>query len=880
MRIRCCFICSTSHLHARTAPVVKWPDGQDEPAEDRWSKTYVTKADKTPERPASTGGASVTESTPPPRRFSRPTVSTAISSRVSAHIASATSSRPSSPLKQSTLSQTDETKAKEGILPSPYSSELAKVYGSVLQPKETLASFACATCSASFPPDATIYPDPSDSSEFDLDPNAPIGTRFLCRPCFVMHGGSKGDCPNCHRPVLILKSEGGFVESAGQVWHKKCFLCDGCGRNIGDRPMVDLLSRPCCPDCFDTCLKRPVRDNARSATREDTVTRSGGKRRDSNGRESSPTLDELEKRLGIARSTRRVSTQELQSESEPKKVYPVTPRYSNASLSDSERSTLLGLVSTPDRVGPSLSSSVSSSSASEGRYKSPEPDSSTDYGSPRPRRQSQTRFRTGDTESESPSTRRAYRSGRDSLTGSPAVEGKGASRVQPSEEAIEEMKRRFLVGSPATTPTKPPPTSSNSSTPRRRRSKSRSRSRPRVSDTSTPITAIEESAKKSRSLRTSASTSSLRSALRSQHSFAQDAEETLPLYPDRTGESTRPLRIVRRDRTGDSQSPLRADTTGGTAYLARTSLGGTVRPQRTGDGPYGVDGGDVYTTDATVRSHRTGDTEYTMLASQVTGETGYKEPLTRQSTGGGIGSQHTGYALFPPLRPQKTGDVRTNRNGDAEVASLLGSDDLIDLHGRIPISTSRPSGTVSKIPVPDDTRHSVRSAKKTETVSSLGGYESSVSSTPDLAGDFSDAASVLSSGPTTPPSISPPLRSEKSASKPWSTRTARSNSTPTPTVTPHSRVLPNGIAIPENVPSDARCEKCKEPLFNIKHGGKFVTVPEEPTSTGAAPRRYHTACFTCRVCGEVFEEKEGGHAVFVRVEEGACHVRVSSIFIQ
>ena len=99
-------------------------------------------------------------------------------------------------------------------------------------------------------------------------------------------------------------------------------------------------------------------------------------------------------------------------------------------------------------------------------------------------------------------------------------------------------------------------------------------------------------------------------------------------------------------------------------------------------------------------------------------------------------------------------------------------------------------------------------------------------------------------------------------------------------MTPHSRVLPNGIAIPENVPSDARCEKCKEPLFNIKHGGKFVTVPEEPTSTGAAPRRYHTACFTCRVCGEVFEEKEGGHAVFVRVEEGACHVRVSSIFIQ
>ena len=48
---------------------------------------------------------------------------------------------------------------------------------------------------------------------------------------------------------------------------------------------------------------------------------------------------------------------------------------------------------------------------------------------------------------------------------------------------------------------------------------------------------------------------------------------------------------------------------------------------------------------------------------------------------------------------------------------------------------------------------------------------------------------------------------------------------------------------------------------------------------GAEPKRYHTACFTCKVCGEVFEEKEGGHAVFVRVEEGACHVRVSLTFL-
>lgn len=64
------------------------------------------------------------------------------------------------------------------------------------------------------------------------------------------------------------------------------------------------------------------------------------------------------------------------------------------------------------------------------------------------------------------------------------------------------------------------------------------------------------------------------------------------------------------------------------------------------------------------------------------------------------------------------------------------------------------------------------------------------------------------------------------------------------------------------------------PLFSTQFGGKFVTVPEEPTSTGALPKRYHTVCFKCKICGEVFEEKEGGHAVFVRVKEGSCHVRV------
>ncbi|KAJ3533999.1 hypothetical protein NM688_g7201 [Phlebia brevispora] len=848
------------------APVVKWPDGPDEPVQDKWSKTYVTNSQTTSTRATS---SAVTAPTSTARRFPRPTVNTTISTRVSAHIASATSSRPPSPLKQSsTLSQPTDAKAKEGILPSPHGSELAKVYGSVLQPKESLASYACASCSQPFSPDTTIYPDPSASSAED-------STRFLCRSCFVANGGSRGDCPTCNRPVLILKSEGGFVESVGRVWHKKCFVCEGCGKNIGDNPMVDLLSRPCCHDCFDSCLKRPVdspRAPAREQRRSDHL---GGSRRDSGSRESSPTLDELEKRLGISKTPAKSST------------------YETSSPYDSRPRALPGLASTPERV---KSFSPSSSSLSAARYMSPEHDSSTERGSPGFVRYSQTRLKSPELEEESPSARRRYRHrspAPDSLTGSPGgVRGSPrATAIQPTEEAIEEMKRRFLTGSPAATPTKPS-ISSNSSTPRRR-SKSRSRSRPRASDTSILSSSPDETTKRHRTLRPTSSTSSLRSTLRSQRT-GEDESQFDSMYPQITGESTRPLRIVRRDRTGDSQTVVQEDTTGGTSYTSASS--GLVRPQRTGEPVYGVGAIEHQSTGLTLQAHRTGDTDYTMLASQVTGDTSYTKSVASHRTGNGIGSQHTGYTTFPPLRPQKSGEkdgvkssrresneaankLRVDRTGDAEVASLLGSvpaSDLIDFSARTSppggVKGSRFTGSMSKIPVPVGVKESPARSSTTTSAYSSEGYESSVSSTPDLASDFSDTTSAISSGPSTPPSLSPPQTNKGRlwGSGKGSQTSLHNESTPTA----RSRTLPSAITIPEHVPSDARCQKCKELLFSIKYGGKFVTVPEEPTSTGTPPKRYHTACFRCKVCGEVFEEKEGGHAVFVRVEEGACHVRV------
>jgi len=268
------------------APVVQWNKQSVQGANrDRWSQTYVAKTSTS--TPPSTPQKRILAQRSSPSL--RPRDTTALVSRVSEHIASATNTLPPSPVKHSGVSEEAILSAPD-VISSPYSSELSKVYGSVLQPKGTLESFHCHVCSATFPPDATIYPDPTDTS----------GGRFMCRSCFSQNGGSRGICLECSRPVLILKSEGGFIENAGRVWHKKCFHCSGCDKSIGDNPVVDLLGRPSCAECFDTCLNR--RDSpgksktSASKERVSTSAPSPGK-----PRKGSSTIEELEQVLGIQR---------------------------------------------------------------------------------------------------------------------------------------------------------------------------------------------------------------------------------------------------------------------------------------------------------------------------------------------------------------------------------------------------------------------------------------------------------------------------------------------------------------------------------------------------------------------------------------------------
>ncbi|KIY45445.1 hypothetical protein FISHEDRAFT_49364 [Fistulina hepatica ATCC 64428] len=441
--------------------------------EDRWSKTYVSR-ERSPTRSATLIATHTTGSRTSPTKFPRPANSVSrvvLGSRVSAHIATTTSqsARPPSPLKKHITGPAPE----DGILPSLSSrdSTLSKVYGSVLQLKETLAKHACAICNSPFPPDSTIYPDPTAA-----EGSSP---RFLCRSCFTDNGGCKGQCPGCGKDVMALKSEGDYIHAVGSVWHKRCFVCNGCGINVGDSPLVDLLGRPSCSDCFDSCLNRDgtprkrhdsVSTYSRNTTPLKNRTSISESIRSRKNSIDSPALEELEQRLGITRSPSSKREAPLKRGGSPGK------REASPALEElTQRLNMIGKDS-PGRGSPRYSKS---------REGSPFPAFGTD--SPR-------------TSIDSPngSPRRGYErfdspggpSLRSQTTGIPIRRQRTGS--VPTEEAIEEMKKRFMnsvTSSPASTPVKVRPSEERSSgtrTPSRTRAMSKSTS-PTTTDSPSTI---------------------------------------------------------------------------------------------------------------------------------------------------------------------------------------------------------------------------------------------------------------------------------------------------------------------------------------------------------------------------------------------------------
>ncbi|KAF8295727.1 hypothetical protein DL93DRAFT_785970 [Clavulina sp. PMI_390] len=320
------------------APSVKFEKG--EGVRDRWSKTYVeTPSSPTPSTSTPPKSPSPVRSTSPLKSSPRPTTPTSSSpiesprstsltkspsrfprpmggygassaptspsssntlSRMSAHINASTTPRSTSPLKnQFTGARTEADYAAEDItvVKSHITGSLVKVHGSILERPESLANFACYECLLKFTPDATIYPSPTDEG------------KFLCRDCFESHDESiKGVCEECHKPILALtKEEGGKpIENAGRLWHGACFRCKACDKDIRRNPMVDILGRPCCEDCFDDCLQHgspsPAPQRTRTKSWSEPEDNSSSRSIGGKSREGTPVMEELSKRLGLSPS--------------------------------------------------------------------------------------------------------------------------------------------------------------------------------------------------------------------------------------------------------------------------------------------------------------------------------------------------------------------------------------------------------------------------------------------------------------------------------------------------------------------------------------------------------------------------------------------------
>ncbi|KAG5221441.1 lim-type zinc finger-containing protein [Salix suchowensis] len=67
------------------------------------------------------------------------------------------------------------------------------------------------------------------------------------------------------------------------------------------------------------------------------------------------------------------------------------------------------------------------------------------------------------------------------------------------------------------------------------------------------------------------------------------------------------------------------------------------------------------------------------------------------------------------------------------------------------------------------------------------------------------------------------------------------------------------------------CSMRSEPFLSASWW-TYVTVPDDPGVLGSETKAYHTDCFRCYVCNEVFQESGKGQATFVRGERGPCHI--------
>ncbi|EFA84630.1 LIM-type zinc finger-containing protein [Heterostelium album PN500] len=72
--------------------------------------------------------------------------------------------------------------------------------------------------------------------------------RPHCKVCHDKIEASKSDkCPKCNKPIL----SGEIVKASGKMWHKACFSCFKCSKQIGDGSTFTRFSKPYCKPCWE-----------------------------------------------------------------------------------------------------------------------------------------------------------------------------------------------------------------------------------------------------------------------------------------------------------------------------------------------------------------------------------------------------------------------------------------------------------------------------------------------------------------------------------------------------------------------------------------------------------------------------------------------------
>lgn len=310
--------------------------------------------------------------------------------------------------------------------------------------------------------------------------------------------------------------------------------------------MVDLMGRPSCAECFDNCLKRsPGRVSATNSPRrpydspeprDKSIGNIGGLRGDrGKSREGSPAIEELEQRLGIIKSRSRESSPALEELSQRLSAVVAVSR---TPTKDSPKSR----IPVSQRAGgsrdgtPLVDRKVRGRSLLDMSGGAGSPFGSPSIGGSPAYRMKYDRQKSPELDSSSPSQRIYERFKSPELLQEAVPQDTSVGK----DDAVEEMKKRFLKHAVSSSSLTSASASSSSSSPSsRRQSSPASAITPQKPSSTSKIpvaTSIHGNGSPLASLRSSLGRSSFSSPPYRRDSYGGTEESSVPSTPDMTSD--------------------------------------------------------------------------------------------------------------------------------------------------------------------------------------------------------------------------------------------------------------------------------------------------------------------------------------------------------